>query len=408
MSASHHATRCDARWWALSLTGLAVLLSLTTWFSATAVLPELTAHHGLSAFQASWLTNAVQLGFAAGALGSSLLALGDIWPLTRFMAVSAALACAANMLLLADLGAWGLILARGLTGVALAGIYPPAMKFIATWFRTGRGLAMGAMVGALTLGSAMPHLVRGAGGSLQWEGVVLACSAGSLAAAALFAFVLREGPYEFARTSVDIRQLGQILGNKPVMLVNLGYFGHMWELYAMWGWFLAFASHAVGHETTTLNASLLTFAAIAAGAPGCLAGGWIADRIGRCQATIMMLGVSGTSALLIGVCFDGPAWLLVMVALIWGFSVVADSAQFSAAVTELSEPHLVGSSLAFQMGVGFSITMITIWMVPLFAEWLGSWQWAFLLLVPGPLVGAAAMYLLYRHPQSLSMANGKR
>ncbi|WP_338550929.1 MFS transporter [Roseovarius phycicola] len=396
------------KWQALTLTGVAVLLSLMTWFSATAVLPELTSVHDLTAGQAAWLTNAVQLGFAVGALFASSLAVADVLPLTRYMAAAAALACVANALLLVDMGATGAIAARFLTGVALAGVYPPAMKLIATWFKTGRGIAMGAMVGALTLGSAMPHLVRGTGGMVAWEAVVLICSLGSAVAALLFGLVLREGPHAFARTRVSVRQVGQILRNGPVMLANLGYFGHMWELYAMWGWFLAYAGHASTEGIGAINVSLLTFAVIAAGAPGCLLGGWLAERIGRCRTTILMMGVSGVSALFIGVFFGGPTWAFATIALIWGFTVVADSAQFSAAVSELSEPHLVGSSLTFQMGVGFAITILTIWLTPLMAAWLGSWQWTFVLLAPGPLIGVISMYLLYRHPKSALMADGQR
>lgn len=396
------------KWAALSLTGIAVLLSLMTWFSATAVLPELTALHDLSPSRAAWLTNAVQIGFAVGALGASFLAVADIWPVTRVMAAAALIACIANLALLVDYGFAGVIAARFVTGVALAGVYPPAMKFIATWFRTGRGLAMGAMVGALTLGSAMPHLVRAMGGRFSWEIVVLMCSIASAVAAVLFLRVLRVGPHGFARARVDFGQVGRILRNRPVMLANLGYFGHMWELYAMWGWFLAFAGSAAAQGIGAFNASFLTFAVIAMGAPGCLAGGWLAERVGRCRTTILMMGVSGSSALLIGFLFGGPLWLFSLVALIWGFAVVADSAQFSAAVTELSDPHLVGSSLAFQMGAGFTITILAIWLTPLVAEGLGSWQWTFLLLVPGPMIGIVAMYLLYRHPRSGLMANGAR
>lgn len=395
----------QSKWAALLVTGCAVVLSLMTWFSATAVLPELTAHLGLTPPGAAWLTNAVQLGFAAGALGSSLLALGDIWPLTRFMAGSAILAGLANLLLLIDGGAALAVGARFLTGVALAGIYPPAMKFIATWFQQGRGFAMGTMVGALTLGSALPHLVRALGTGVPWQAVVLACTTGSFAAAVIFGWLLREGPHGFARASVDLSQIGQILRNRPVMLANAGYFGHMWELYAMWGWFLAYAASTGG---LTGGASALTFAVIAMGAPGCLAGGWLADRIGRCRTTALMMGISGLCALGIGAAYGGPAWLFALVALIWGFTVVADSAQFSAAVTELSDPRFVGASLAFQMGVGFAITIFVIWLTPLVAEAIGGWRWTFIILAPGPLLGALAMLRLYRHPASLNMAGGCR
>ena len=282
------------------------------------------------------------------------------------------------------------------------------MKFIATWFKTGRGLAMGAMVGALTLGSAMPHFVRASGGGVSWESVVLVCSLGSFAAALLFGGVLREGPHGFSRTSVDLRQIGAILRNKPVMLANLGYFGHMWELYAMWGWFLAYAASAAEAGAGIANASLLTFAVIAIGLPGCVFGGWLADRIGRCRTTMLMMGLSGLSAFLIGFAYGGPTWAFVLVALVWGFTVIADSAQFSAAITELSEPHLVGSSLAFQMGVGFALTILVIWLTPLLADALGGWRWTFLLLVPGPLIGVLAMGALWKHPRALQMAGGNR
>lgn len=398
----------DSKWTALLWTGTAVVMSLMTWFSATAVLPELSAHLSLTANQGAWLTNAVQLGFAVGAIGSSLLALGDIWPLTRMMAGAAFLAGIVNLLLLVNLGAAGAIATRFLTGVALAGIYPPAMKFIATWFRTGRGLAMGAMVGALTLGSAMPHLVRAAGTGVPWEAVVIVCSFGSLIAAFIFAGMLREGPNEFSRTVVDLRQVGAILRNRPVMLANTGYFGHMWELYAMWGWFLAFAASAEAEGLGPINASGFTFAVIAMGALGCLAGGWLADRIGRCLTTSMMMMISGGAALLIGLVYSGPLWLFALVALVWGFAIVGDSAQFSAAVSELSEPHLVGSSLAFQMGVGFAITIVAIWITPLVAEFFGSWRWTFLILVPGPALGVPAMLALRRHPSARLMAGGNR
>lgn len=396
------------RWRALALAGLAVILSLMTWFSATAILPELTHLRELSLSQAAWLTNAVQIGFAVGAVGSSLLALSDVLPLRWLMAGSTILSGLANLVLLAPVDTSILILARFATGVALAGVYPPAIKLIATWFVTGRGLALGAMVGALSLGSALPHLVRATGNEADWQATVIACSVGSFAAALLFGWALRPGPHSFRRGRVDLRWVGAILGNRPVMLANLGYFGHMWELYAIWGWFLAYASAAQGAGLPLDNASALTFAVIAMGAPGCVAGGWLADRIGRCRTTMLMLSLSGLSALVMGFVFDGPAWLFWSVSLIWGFTVVADSAQFSAAVTELSEPDRVGSSLALQMGVGFAITTAAIWVTPLVAEALGSWRWAFLILVPGPFIGFLAMAALHRDPRAEAMAGGRR
>lgn len=384
------------------------MLSLTTWFSATAIMPELIVALGLTPAEASWLTNAVQAGFVVGALTSSVLALADIWRLTALMTVACLAAAVLNALLLVAPSAWIAIALRFATGASLALIYPPAMKFIATWFRTGRGLAMGVMVGALTLGSAMPHLVRGLGQGLDWRIVIMTSSVGALIAAGIFTFAVREGPFAFARATVDLGQLGAVLRDRPVMLANFGYFGHMWELYAMWGWFLVYCTAAQTEGLEFANASLLSFAVIAMGMPGCIFCGWLADRIGRCLATSLMMLLSASAALAIGFAFDGPFWLFAMIALVWGFTIVADSAQFSAAVSELADQRLVGSSLALQMGIGFALTIFVIWLTPIVADMLGGWRWTFLLLVPGPIVGIAAMLALRRDPRSVKLADGRR
>jgi MFS family permease len=182
----------------------------------------------------------------------------------------------------------------------------------------------------------------------------------------------------------------------------------MWELYAMWGWFFAYTLAAMRSGLGLENAALLTFLVIAAGAPGCVLGGWLADRIGRCYATTFLMVISGTSAFLIGLCFSGPTWLFIIIALIWGLTAVADSAQFSAAATELSDQSMVGSALAFQMGVGFAITIFVIWLLPVLAEAQGSWRWVFLILVPGPFIGALSMLLLRREPRAKLLADGLR
>lgn len=398
------------RWTQLTFSCIAVVLSLTNWFSATAVIPELEVRWSLSGTEAAWLTNGVQAGFVIGALTASFLALVDIWRLNYLMGVGALLAGFANAALLFEPGTTVAILARVVTGVALAGVYPPAMKFIATWFKKGRGLALGLLVGSLTLGSALPHLVRALGGGFNWRGVVIASSAASFVAAVVFAFLLHEGPYRFARTRVNIGQIGAILRNRSVMLANIGYFGHMWELYAMWGWFLAYAraSFASGNTVFGGNPSLLTFAVVAIGIPGCVLAGLLSDRIGRCYTTALMMAGSGLCALGIGCAFNGPGWLLVVISLLWGLTVIADSAQFSAAVTELSENDQVGSALAFQMGGGYALTIVAIWLVPLFSNALGSWRWGFLMLVPGPLIGVYAMLKLRKIPGSSLMAGGLR
>jgi len=398
----------SSKWISLALTALAVILSLTTWFSATAILPELRQALAMTPQTSAWLTNAVQAGFVVGALISAVLSLGDVVALPRLMALASVAAALFNAAPLLALNGELVIATRFGTGAALALVYPPALKFIATWFRTGRGLAMGVMVGALTLGSALPHFVRGLGTDIAWQPVLITSSLAGLVAAGIFGLVLREGPNAFARATVDPRQIRTILRNRPVMLANAGYFGHMWELYAMWAWILAYITAAKRTGLPLENASLLAFAVIAMGAPGCVIAGWLADRIGRCNTTALAMALSGLSAFLIGFVFDGPVWAFVPIALLWGLTVVADSAQFSAAVTELADQHLVGSALAFQMGVGFAITICMIWVLPVLADLLGSWRWGFLVLVPGPIVGVYAMISLRQHPDACRIAQGRR
>ncbi|PTX03345.1 MFS transporter [Pararhodobacter aggregans] len=403
------APQAEGRWRMLAILCLGVAGVLATWFSATAILPELVTLWDLDAARTSWLTNAVQLGFVVGAIGASLVNLPDIVPMPRLMAVSAVLAAASNAALLV-VGPDGAILARFVTGVALAGVYPPAMKLMATWFVRGRGLALGLLIGALTLGSSMPHLVRALAEGIDWRLVVWVTSGLALAAALVFASMVHEGPSPFARATFDPRQSLSVFTNRPLFLANLGYFGHMWELYALWAWILAFAAAAeAGMQPFPFgSASMLSFVVVASGAVGCLLGGWLSDRIGRCLTCAGMMLISGGCAALIGFFFDGPPLVLALIALLWGITVIGDSAQFSAAVTELAEGAFVGTALALQMGLGFGLTVLAIWALPHFAEWIGGWRWAFLFLVPGPLIGAAAMLALRRLPEATRLAQGAR
>ncbi len=397
------------RWRVLALVCAGVVLSMTTWFSATAITPELVRVWGLSSAEASWLTNTVQIGFSIGALMSSLVSLPDLVSLRKLMAASALLAAAANLCLLAAPSVELLMLARGVTGIALAGIYPPALKLIATWFQRGRGTALGAVIAALTLGSAFPHLIRVLTDRIAWQAVVASASLATVCGAVLMLFSAVEGPFPFSRATFDPRYLGMVVRNRPLALANLGYFGHMWELYAMWGWFLAFAGAALPHLgfTSPKAASLLTFAVVASGAIGSIGGGLLADRIGRTAQAALMMTVSGLCALTIGLVFDGPAWLFFLVAFLWGATVIADSSQFAAMATELSDPRLVGTALAFQLGLGFALTVVSIRLTPVLAGAVG-WRWTFLMLVPGPMVGVIAMLLLRRLPAAQRIGHGLR
>lgn len=388
------------KWIVLVVTALGVILTLTTWFSATAIIPDLKREFGLSSNELAWLTNGVQAGFVIGALGASVLSLADVVRPQKLMAWSALCAGLANAIILLEPSTTWIVFSRFLTGIALSGVYPPAMKFIASWFVKGRGLAMGSMVGALTLGSALPHFIRAAEFGLDWRAVIIASTLGCIVGSAIFLVFLQEGPHKSAPAKVNPRQLGQMLRDKPVMLANIGYFGHMWELYAMWAWFLSYAIAAKQSMVSDWNASVLTFCVVALGAPSCVIAGIIADKIGRSLTTAGCMIISGTCAILIGMFFDGPAWLFFIVAAIWGFTVVADSAQFSASVSENADKSLIGTALAFQMGVGFAITIFVVWLMPHLADVFGSWRWTFAVLAIGPFIGTWSMLKLHRYEKN--------
>jgi MFS family permease len=376
---------------ALALLAAALVLSMTTWFSATAVVPQLRAEWDLGNTAAAWLTIAVQVGFVAGALAGSALSVADVFP-PRFVILAGALgAAAANLVLVAADGPEVGIAARVATGFFLAGVYPPALKLASTWFRRGRGTALGIVVGALTLGSAIPHLVNGLGG-LDWQLVVWVTSALTAAGGVLVFLGVPEGPYSFPSARFDRRQAGLVLRNRGVRLASLGYFGHMWELYAMWAWFLVFFAAVA---TDGKAAAYATFAVIGAGAVGCWVGGVLGDRWGRPETTALMMAVSAACALGIGLVAEVSAALVLALGLVWGFAVVADSAQFSTLVTELAEQAYVGTALGFQMAVGFALTVPTIWLLPFLEDEVG-WRWAFVFLVPGPVLGILAMLRLRR------------
>jgi MFS family permease len=389
----------------LALLSVAVLLGMSLWFTASAVAPQLQSLWGLDAQQAGWLTTAVQLGFVVGTAVAALLNLADVLPSRWYFAASALLAAGCNALLTAVPGYPPALLLRFLTGFFLAGVYPPAMKMIATWFSSaapgsgtafggGRGLAIGTIVGALTLGKASPYLMRAFEGT-DLEVVVLTASAAAVLGAALVAVGYTDGPFGFPRRSFSWRLVGSVLSHRPTRLAIGGYLGHMWELYAMWAFvtvffldFFLLRGHA-GETALRLSGSM-GFATIAVGALGCvLAGAW-ADRLGRERVTIWAMAVSGACALSMGWLLAAPVWAAMAVALVWGFAVVADSAQFSALVTEVAPPHAVGTALTLQTSLGFLLTAATLQGVPWLREVVG-WPLAFGVLALGPVAGIVAM-----------------
>ncbi|RJL35498.1 MFS transporter [Bailinhaonella thermotolerans] len=387
--------RAQARRNLLILAGTLLLLK-STWFSATAVIPQVRQEWHLTPDSASWLAIAVQWGFVTGAVLSAVFVVSDSVPPIRLIFLSSAGAAGANLLLLLTGSALTGGLARFATGFFIAGVYPPALKLISTWYRDGRGAAVGLLIGALTVSSGAPHLINALGG-LNWRTVIVATSVLTLAGGVITLILVREGPYPFPAAVLDPRQAGRILRDRGTRLAVIGYLCHMWELYAMWTWFLLFFSAALrrGGGDDPVLAAYVTFAVFAVGGLANYTGGVLGDRFGRERTAIAMMSVSAACAAFIGLFMGAPLWLLIAVGLVWGYSVVGDSPQFSTLVTELADQSYVGTALTLQMAAGFVLTGATIWLVPA-AEQAVGWRWAFAVLAVGPIGGIVAMLRLLR------------
>lgn len=396
------------KWRTIILLSIAELLGMAVWFSASAVVASLANVWSLDDSGRAWLTMSVQAGFVIGAFGSALLNLSDLIPAPRMIAVSSFLAALSTLLipLFADSLPLALIL-RVLTGIFLAGVYPVGMKLITTWTQQDRGLAIGLMVGALAIGSASPHLLNAFGGIRDWR-LVMFWAAALAALGGLIALVfVREGPFKQPSPKFNWRYVGEILRERDLVLANAGYLGHMWELYAMWAWIAVFLT--ASFEVSGLGgawASLAAFAVIGIGGLGSLLAGRLADRYGRTTVTIFALAVSGVCCLLAGFLFGGDPLVLTVLCLVWGFAIVADSAQFSAAISELCRTEYTGTALTLQTSLGFLLTLLTIRLTAALENYVG-WSWAFVFLAIGPALGIWAMYTLRKSPRARLLAGGK-
>jgi MFS family permease len=387
--------RDPARWRILTLLAAAELLGMSLWFAGSAVASQLAASWSLTSGETGWLTTIVQLGFVCGTAMAALLNLADVLPSRWYFAGAAVIGALANAGLVAGGGFATALALRFTTGFALAGVYPPAMKMASTWFRARRGLAIGTVVGALTVGKATPYLVHAlpnAGAST----VILTASGFALVAALLIAMWYVDGPYPFPPRRFSWGLVRTVFERREWRLATGGYLGHMFELYSFWTWiplFIAASEAAEGvaaSHRVDARVSLIAFGTIAIGGLGCVWGGLAADRRGRERLVILAMALSGSCALLIPFAFGRSLWILAPLAWAWGFFVIADSAQFSALVTESVPSHAVGTALTVQTSVGFLLTMVSIQLIPPLVAIVG-WRWVFPVLAIGPALGIAAI-----------------
>jgi MFS family permease len=405
----------------LALLSAAELLGMSLWFAASAVSTSLASRWEISAsVGAAWLMTTVQLGFVVGTAVAAVLNLADLVPAAKYFAASAVLGATANAALLAAPDFQVALATRFFTGFFLAGVYPPAMKMVATWFRARRGLAIGTIVGALTIGKATPYLVLASVGAAvdtlmlddtRTARVVLAASIGALVAAVLVLAGYRDGPYPFQTRPFSWRLVADVSRGRQWRLATSGYLGHMWELYAFWTWIPAFIAASFTAQTgssaltVSTHVAAAAFATIAIGGLGCIWGGIAADRAGRERLVVLAMAASGGSALLMPLVFGGTTWILMLFVCLWSFFVIADSAQFSALVTESVPPHAVGTALTLQTSLGFLLTIFSIQLVPPLVDLFG-WQWAFPILALGPALGIVAIRRLARLKRAPVAARG--
>lgn len=365
------------------------------WFAGNAVVSDLQRDWGLTEHSLAYITSAVQLGFIAGTLVFAFLAIADRYSPRRVFFICSITGAAANMILLfAVEDLQGLLFIRFISGFFLAGIYPVGMKIAAGWYEKGLGRALGYLVGALVLGTAFPHLLRGIGAELSWQYVIAGVSILAACGGVLILLLVPDGPHLPMGSKFNPRAFAMIFRSRAFRASAFGYFGHMWELYTLWAfipvWILAYAEK----NATPLNIPLWSFLIIAVGFVGCAGGGVVSQKAGSARVAATQLLISGICCVLSPLFFKAGLPLFMAFLVVWGISVIGDSPQFSALNAENAPREYVGSALTIVNSIGFLITVFSIQLISFVLPLIGP-QYIFLLLLPGPLIGLWALKPLY-------------
>ncbi|MHA1472212.1 MAG: MFS transporter [Promethearchaeota archaeon] len=393
----------------LVIISVSLLFSVTVWFSANAIGAQLINLWSLNDIDIAILSMILIIGFVLGGIVSAVFNLPDIFKTTNFYSLYASLSALTNFLAIFSPNFFWFLLFRFLTGFFLAGVYPTAMKLMASWFQKHRGLAVGVLLGALTAGSGLPYIFNILG-SPEWRLLLIISSILAIIGSSIVFIFITEGPFISHGAKMKLSNLKNIWSKNSIRLANIAYFGHMWELYAFWVWIPIFLKE-VFYSTypsgdATLFFSLGTFLVFVSGALGNVLGGILADRIGRTKFNILMLIISGSSSIVIGFFLDNIL-LALLTAIVWGSTIVPDSPQYSVMITELTDQDYVGTALTAQISIGFGISLISIQILPNFVNLVG-WVFGFTFLSVGPLIGIVSLILLRKEPDSIKLGQGKK